>query len=149
MGTLNRYAGVAAATLLVAVAAFWVWDRFRPRPEPVFEPSRFVVMTPPVAQTDERWLVAVNPSCPHCRQHLHALEADMAGQTGHARLGALIVDTAARPDTLTLDALAPAGVWWDSAGIWRREWDHRTYGELLQFTSDGTLRATQPPGWRP
>ncbi len=149
MPSLNRFAGAMAAVLLVAVAAFWAWDRFRPRDVPVFEPSRFVVLRPPVAATDERWLLAVNPACPHCREHLDALEAAMAGAPGHARLGALIVDTPQRPDTLTLAALAPAGVWWDSAGIWRREWSHRVYGELLQFMSDGSLRATQPPGWRP
>ncbi len=149
MGSLNRVAGVAAMVLLVAAAAYWSWDRFRARSQPVFDPVRFSVLSPPVAATDERWLVAVNPGCSHCREHLDALEAHMAGAPGHARLGALIVDTDQRPDTLTLSALAPGGVWWDSAGIWRREWDHRVYGELLQFSSDGALRATQPPGWRP
>lgn len=149
MDTLNRMAGAIAALLLVGVAAFWTWERFRPHHVPVFEPARFAVFQQPASFPEERWLVAVNPGCSHCREHLMALSEHLAGAPESARLGALIVDTPERPDTLTLAALTPAGVWWDSAGIWRSEWEHRVYGEVLQFASDGTLRKTQPAGWRP
>jgi len=149
VNALNRIAGVIAMIVMVAVAVLWTRDRFRDRVSVVFEPARFAVLTPPATSPDERWIVAVNPGCSHCREHLAALESQLAGSPEHARLGALIVDTPQRPDTLTLAPLAPAGVWWDSAGVWRSQWEHRVYGEVMQFAADGTLRATQPPGWRP
>ena len=149
LNALNRIAGLVATLVLVAVAVLWTRERFRDRATAVFDPARFAVLTPPATSPDERWLVAVNPGCSHCREHLVALEARLVGSPEHARLGALIVDTPQRPDTLTLAPLAPAGVWWDSAGIWRQTWEHRVYGEVLQFAADGSLRATRPPGWSP
>jgi hypothetical protein len=149
MATLNRIALTAAMVLFTALAVFWTWRRFQPDPSVHFDPARFAVLDPPASAPDERWVVAVNPACPHCREHLADLAHAVAGTPEHTRIAALVVDTEQRPDTLALGALAPAGVWWDSAQVWRREWGHGVYGEVLHFTGGGALRATHPPGWRP
>lgn len=146
---LNRAAAWASVVLLVALVAVWAWDRARRRDEPAWNPARFVTLTPPTdvgASGADLWLVAVNPGCPHCRARLSEVSASLVSRADAPRLGALIVDTTRRPDTLSLAGFAPAGVYWDSAQVWRARWGHRVYGEALVFAPGGKYRRTLPPG---
>ena len=93
----------------------------------------------------ERWIVAVNPDCSHCRDRLAALDAMLATRLNAPALGVLLVDVARRPDSLAGTAHFAAGVWWDSAGVWRSRWGQRSYGQVLVFDDDGRLRRILPP----
>lgn len=146
---LNRAAAWIAVVLLAVLVGIWAWDRARRRDEPAWDPAGFVTLTPATdaaARSADLWLVAVNPGCPHCRARLGEISTNLPHGPGAPRLGALIVDTTRRPDTLSLAVLAPAGVYWDSAQVWRTRWGHRVYGEALVFAPGGEYRRTLPPG---
>lgn len=148
---LNRAALGLGLFVLLALAAVWAWDQLRPLPPLRWGETRFVsVRAPePLAAGRERWVVAMNPACAHCRRHFEWLAARVAGRASPPALGVLVVDAPRRPDTLALIGATPAGVWWDSAGAWRTDWGRRLYGETYRFDTSGRLlgltRADQVP----
>jgi hypothetical protein len=158
VSTWAARAGVALmVAAFVALAALWAWDRSRPRETPRFEPGRFVSLdataTPP--GPGGRWLVAVHPACPRCREDFPRTAAAALRQGPPPNLEVLYVDAPVRPTRDTRAAFARLGAtahWWDSAGVWRGRWRHRVYGETLRFAADGTLLGVDPPparGTRP
>lgn len=147
MQRLNAIALVVAAVLFVGLGATWAVVQSRRPPAPVWRATDFaLVREASEARDGDRWVVAVNTGCPHCREHLARLATERHAAGGGPTLAALLVDVPARPDTTSLDALASGGVWWDSAGVWRESWGHRAYGEVLVFDSSGRHRRTLPPG---
>ncbi len=138
---LNRAALALALLLLVGLAALWAWDRLRPLPPIAWAPTAFVALRAPAEAlpSGERWIVAVNPACGHCRRHFEWLAARVAGRAAPPALGVLVVDVGARPDTIAFVGATPAGVWWDHDGLWRRRWGRRLYGETYRFDSNGRL----------
>ena len=148
---LDRVALGLALAIFVAIGLAWGWDRVRGHETPRFSPAAFVALAPRAAASAGRplGLVAVNPVCPHCRLRYRQLAAALAARADAPALGVLVVDTPRRPDTLSLGAAAPGGVWWDSAQVWRARWRRGLYGELLVFDPHGTLVAAHGPGWNP
>lgn len=138
---LNRAALGLALLVLLALAGVWAWDQLRPLPPLRWGDARFVAVRAPetLAPGRERWIVAVNPACAHCRRHFEWLAARVAGRASPPALGVLVVDASGRPDTLALIGATPAGVWWDSAGAWRTAWGRRLYGETYRFDTSGRL----------
>ncbi len=143
--------GRAGAVIFLAalVALGWLWHRDRTRAwEPPGLGAPLVLLReaeagPDAGSAAETWLVAVNPECPHCLVALRRLaDCHVSG----VRVGALVVDTPARPGAPVLAALPGAPVWWDAGGAWRRRWGHRVYGELLCFDARGRYLRTRPPG---
>lgn len=157
MRHLNSVAGALALVIVLALGAWWLRERLQPHETPRFEPGRFARVAPQRAVPEanaERWLVAVNPGCPHCREHV----ALLASQLAHLRapgplplLSVLVVDWPRRPtgDADALALLAPGGVWWDSARVWRSAWKHGTYAEVMVFDAQGRYRTTHSPEFLP
>lgn len=143
---VNAVAGWLAAAIFVGIGGLWAWDRFSPAPTPRFEPSLFVNVGSGPQTARERWFVAVNPLCSHCREHLGELAESFRDRAGGRALAALIVDTPSRPSADTLASLATREIWWDSSQVWRRRWRHRAYGEVLVFDASGRFIRALPPG---
>ncbi len=136
------------ATLVLALGLSWAHDRMAPWSEPRFEPAQFVAVGPPPAIDGARelWLIAVNPLCPHCRQHLARAAAALPRGSG-TRLGILLVDTPKLPAAPAFANVVVDGMWWDVRDTWRRRWGHRVYGEVLVFDGGGRYLRTLPPGF--
>jgi len=148
--------GLALGGLGLAIVAAgmlglgWLWHRDRTRAwePPRWDASRFVAIggaPRPEAAAAERWLVAVNLECPYCLRSLRQAVSERSRAPAPFALGALVVDTAARPRAEALPELAAVGWWWDSEDVWRRRWGHRVYGEILVFDSTGLYLRTLPP----
>ena len=147
--TLNTLALVSAAAILVALGLGWWRDRARTFDEPHWDPARFTQVLPEslaLPGRDERWLVAVNLACPHCQEHLRALDARTAARARRPVLAALIVDQPSRPTHVDLGVLLAGGAWWDSAQVWRESWGRRAYGETFRFDRRGKLLSSTPVG---
>ncbi|MEO5988843.1 MAG: hypothetical protein ABIU54_01550 [Candidatus Eisenbacteria bacterium] len=151
MQRLNRLAIVLALVLLAALGGWWWREHSKLRDTPRWEPARFVRLLAPdaVAPSEaERWVVAVNLKCPHCQAHLAWLRERIAARPAPPLLGALIVDQPTRPESLALGALG-AGVYWDSAQVWREVWGRGMYGETMRFDRHGQLLSASPGGMVP
>ena len=138
-----------AAVALAALGLAWWRDAGHRYERPAWTPSRFVQLAPAAGDARERWLVAVNLRCPHCRAHLHALAQRLAVRERPPALGVLLVDETRRPETLDLGVPLPAGAWWDSAQVWRDAWGRRVYGETFRFDPRGRLLSATPAGVLP
>lgn len=148
---LNAVALGLAVLLLVGLALLWSADRRRPAIAPAWGEGRFAVVHAgdPAADGRERWIVAVQPDCGHCTEHLGWLASRLERRERPPALGVLLVDLPRRPPPDLLAAALPAGVWWDSAGAWRREWARRAYGETYRFAADGRYLGATPAGVMP
>lgn len=147
--TLNTIALMAAGAILVALAVTWWRDRTQKVQGPTWEPARFVALepeAPALGGADERWLVAVSLTCPHCQEHLRALGHRVAGREHRPALAALIVDQPTRPDSIALGVQLDGGAWWDSAQVWREKWGRRVYGETFRFDRSGRLLSSTSAG---
>ena len=152
-GAWFRWVGSAALVVactgaLAAVGIAWRHDRARVWEEPRFRTQQFVRLAggDVPGGTRELWLVAVNPRCPHCSQHLaHTLVARRA-QSG-VRVGILLVDTPKPPAAELFSSVGVDGLWWDERETWRRRWGHRIYGETMVFDAGGHYLRTLPPGF--
>jgi hypothetical protein len=124
---------------LMALGSAWLLDRSRPWEAACWRTDRFVLVggRPDSAYRGERWVVAVQPDCPHCMAMAPVI-ADSARRLG-VRVAALIVDCRSAPDPTRLGTLRVDELWWDSGNVWRRRWGHRVYGELLRFDAAGVL----------
>ena len=142
---VNRAALAIAAFLLVAIGTLWWRDRTRLREVPRWDDARVVQLRAADAGARERWIVAVNPECLHCRVRLAQLAGELTGRARGPALGVLLVDVPRRPDSLAGAETLPAGVWWDSAATWRSRWGRSAYGEVLVFSPGGSLRRVLPP----
>jgi hypothetical protein len=140
---------VFSAAAFLALGIAWCRDGVRHYESPTWTPSRFARIVPSSATGGERWLVAVNLRCPHCQAHLRALARRIASRARPPALGAILVDQPARPMRLDLGAALPAGVWWDSAQVWREAWGRRAYGETFRFDARGRLLSATPAGTLP
>ena len=155
MRHLDRIAGALALLLVLAIFGWWWHERVAPHEGPRFASARFAEVTPPLSPLgpgEERWLVTVNPGCPHCSERLAHLARVLSARSGGGpvpRLAVLVVDWPQRPQRGAYAALAPGGVWWDSARVWRRSWRHGEYGEVLVFAHDGALLRTHSPTFEP
>ena len=149
----SRYERLNAVAMLFAIAVFaalglaWWRDRAHRYETPRFVAARFV----PIANAQalgarELWLVAVSLQCPHCQQHLRALAQRIATRERPPALGALIVDSPARPDSLALGGGLAGGVWWDRDQVWREAWGRRVYGETFRFDGEGRMLSSTPAG---
>ena len=135
----NRALGIVVV-VLAALGVFWWRERTRHYDAPRWPLASFAALAPVGGNAPPgRWIVAVNPDCPHCRARLADLERRDAARAAGAALGVLVVDTPRRPRELELGPNLEAGVWWDSLGAWRSRWGHRVYGETLVFGPDGAL----------
>ena len=136
------------AALMLALGLAWARDRATPWTTPHFEARQFVAVgrPPAIGHARELWLVAVNPSCPHCRAHLAHAAAALRRGAG-TRLGILLVDTPKPPAATAFANVAVDGMWWDARDTWRRRWGHRVYGEVLVFDGAGRYLRTLPPGF--
>ncbi len=125
------------ATALVVLGSAWLLDHTRPWEPARWRTERFVLVAgrPDPRYRGERWVIAVQPGCPHCMAETPAL-ADSARARG-IRVAALVVDTHAPPLAARRAALRVDEVWWDADGVWRRRWGHRVYGERMRFDADG------------
>lgn len=142
---INRAALVLALALLVTIGALWWRDRTRVRETPRWDAAHVVELRAAAAGQRERWIVAVNPECSHCREMLARLGEALGSRAGGPALGVLLVDVPRRPDSLAGAEGLAAGVWWDSAATWRRRWGRSAYGEVLVFSPGGALRRILPP----
>jgi hypothetical protein len=142
---INRAALVLALALLVAIAVLWWRDSSRLRETPRWDESGAVPLRAAAAGGRERWIVAVNPGCPECRDRLARLAGALARRGDGPALGVLLVDVPRRPDSLAGAEGLAAGVWWDSAATWRERWGRKAYGEVLVFSPGGALRRILPP----
>jgi hypothetical protein len=151
----RRVAGLAwapRAILLVAcfgpaIAFGWMRhaDRARVWQTPRWDTTRLTLIRGAMFSSEaERWVVAVNPKCPHCRAELARLVATPRGGRP-ARIDALIVDTPERPKASEIQDAPVAAVWWDARNAWRERWGHRVYGELFVFDTHGRYLRTAPP----
>lgn len=137
--TMNLAAGAAVGGALL-LGVLWSadrahrWERPHWRPQD-FVPLRAVPRGP--SPVEGRWVIAVNPRCPHCMAALSRVHAAWQRRGWHGDLVALIVDAPRRPGAAALRAIPSAQVWWDRGGIWRRRWGHRRYGEVIQFDGSG------------
>ena len=113
---INRAALVVSLAIAAAVGALWLHARARPAEAPRWPDARTVALVPAAPAGRDRWIVAVNPGCPHCRARLATLDSALAKRPAPPELGVLLVDVARRPDSLVGGARFAAGVWWDSAG---------------------------------
>jgi len=135
---------VIAAAALLALGLAWWRDGAHRYERPAWNPSRFVQLDPGTATDRERWLVAVNLRCPHCRAHLRSLAARIAPRSRPPALGVILVDQLSRPASLDLGVPLTAGAWWDSAQVWREAWGRRVYGETFRFDARGRLLSATP-----
>ncbi|MCC6348928.1 MAG: hypothetical protein IT347_04950 [Candidatus Eisenbacteria bacterium] len=143
---INRLALLLALVLFVGLGAMWWRERTRHYETPRWPDASLArLVAPGPGAPARRWIVAVNPECPHCTARLAELRRDGAADHDGAALGVLLVDVPRRPDSLVVGAGLAAGVWWDSAGAWRRRWGRRVYGETLVFGPDGTLDRVLSP----
>jgi len=140
------WAGVASGWLLgvplaglVALGSAWLLDRSRPWETVSWRTDRFVLLSGRLdpAYRGERWVVAVQPDCPHCMATAPVI-ADSARRLG-VRVAALLVDCPRAPDPAHLGSLHVDELWWDAGDTWRGRWGHRIYGELLRFDAAGQL----------
>lgn len=148
---LNALAGVFAILLFAALGVAWWRDRVQTYETPRWDTARFVALTPANATPEslagrELWVVAVNLQCAHCQQHLNALAERTAARAFPPALAALIVDTAARPDSSALGVGLAGGTWWDRDQVWRQAWGRRVYGETFRFDRTGQLLSSTPAG---
>lgn len=142
----NRIALLLALALFVALGAIWWRERTRRYEAPRWpEPAVALLSAPEPGAPAPRWIVAVNPECPHCAARLAQLRRDGSAAAVGAALGVLLVDVPRRPDSLVVGRGLAAGVWWDSAGVWRRRWGHRAYGETMVFGPAGALERVLAP----
>jgi hypothetical protein len=142
----TRLGWTLAVVGLAALGALWLHDRMKPWRAPRWEPARFVALTSARApDVDVRWVAIVNPLCPHCRAALPQVAALRARTRPPPDLCVLIVDSPRRPDRATVASLRVPEAWWDAANVWRQEWGHRVYGEVLVFDRSGRLIETRPP----
>jgi hypothetical protein len=144
---------------LVALGAAWRLDRARGWETPRWDPDRFVLIRdaahregngghtsePDLPVAGERWVVAIQPLCPHCRESLSRLVAARARHEDPVEIEALIVDSSRRPLTTILAETGVDRVWWDERNDWRRRWGHRVYGEILIFDTNGAHVRSLPP----
>lgn len=148
-GTLATWVVLAVPLAgLALLAGGWLVDRSRPWEIPRWRPARFVLVrgrTDP-AYHGERWVVAIQPDCPHCMAEAPLL-ADSGRRLG-VRVAALVVDSRRAPDLARLEALRVDELWWDAEDVWRRQWGHRLYGELMRFDSAGRLLEGADPSPR-
>lgn len=144
---LNRIALALALVCFAGLGAWWAIDRAHPAETPRWRAVEFAPLEPPARPAGPCWMVAVNPSCPHCRARLADLARRGSAAAAGAALGAILVDLPGRPDSLLVAGELPAGVWWDSANVWRERWRRRVYGETLEFDGAGRLeRIVDPAG---
>lgn len=145
---VNRIALVLAIAVFTTLGALWWRERTRRYAAPRWPDAAFATLLAPADSAPApRWIVAVNPGCPHCTARLAELRRAGAARAAGAALGVLLVDLRERPDSLVAGAGLAAGVWWDSSGAWRSRWGHRVYGETLVFGADGALaRVIAPTG---
>lgn len=134
---------------LAALGIAWWRDGTRFYQRPVWEAGKFVQLAPATATGGERWLVAVNLRCPHCREHLRTLARRIAPRAHPPALGVIVVDQPSRPARLGLGVPLAAGAWWDSAQVWRDGWGRRVYGETFRFDARGRLITATPAGTLP
>lgn len=131
---------VLSTLAVLALGGFWLRDRVRGWETPRWDEARFVRVasgaSSPLARP-ERWVVVVNPECPHCGESLARAAAARARLAPPPWLGALLVDTRVRPDSGVAGMRSLDGVWWDADGVWRGRWGHRVYGEVLRFAPEG------------
>jgi hypothetical protein len=144
-GAINRAALLVSLALLAAMAALWWSARPREREAPRWPAPGIVPLVGASAATGERWIVALNPECPTCRARLAALDSAFAARPGAPALGVLLVDVPDRPAAIEGAGRLSAGVWWDSASVWRRRWGRNAYGEVLDFAAGGSLARLLPP----
>ncbi len=131
---------------VAALAALWAHDRTRRWEAPRFDPARFVLVESAAAPDPgaETWMLAVNPSCSHCAGQVRDFVATGERMTARPTLALLVVDEPRRPDP----AAFPPGadqIWWDAHAVWRGEWGHRLYGEMLRFDRRGMLMEARSP----
>ena len=144
---------------LAALGAAWHLDRARGWETPRWDPARLVLIRdgrahggsegralgPDPLAAGERWVVAIQPCCPHCRESLSRLVAARARHEDPVEIEALIVDTSRRPRATILGDTGVDRVWWDERNTWRRRWGHRVYGEILVFDPSGNCVRSLPP----
>jgi hypothetical protein len=138
-----------AGSALAALGLAWWSDGAHRYEAPEWDAARFVELAPATGGSGERWVVAVNLRCPHCRQHLRSLAQRIARRQHPPRLAALIVDQNARPRHADLGVPLAGGAWWDSAQVWREAWGRRVYGETFRFDGRGRLLSATPVGTLP
>ncbi len=141
---MNLAAGLLALGTL-ALGGTWLLDRVRGWEEPAWRPRAFVRLRgAPGGGGGEQalWVMAVNPRCGHCLSTLRRTNAAWSRRGWRPQLAVLIVDTPRPPGASTLAAIPTSQIWWDAAGIWRKRWGHRLYGELLQFDAAGRWART-------
>ena len=147
---LNALALLFAAGVLAALGLAWWGDHMRAFERPGWGRERFVALSPECSLAGgERWVVAVNLRCPHCRAHLTSLARRIGGRPRPPALSALIVDQPTRPARADLGTPLAGGVWWDSAQVWREGWGRRAYGETFRFDERGRLLSATPAGVLP
>jgi hypothetical protein len=140
------FLGIVIAALMIT-GVMWRRDRTASWTTPHFPAEGFQSFGPrqPATHGRELWLVAMNPICPHCREHLaHAVAAH---RPRGVRLGILVVDTPKPPAASAFANVAVDGMWWDARDAWRRRWGHRVYGEVLVFDGAGRYLRTLPSGF--
>lgn len=128
------------ATGIVALGWFWQADLRQPRELPRWDRAAFVPLIHPATASHsgrELWVIAVNPSCGHCRDDVGRVEHVRARKPQAPRLAVLIVDTPVMPDPEAMRFDGADEVWWDERGTWRGRWGHRIYGEVLCFDASG------------
>lgn len=134
-GGLALFAGT-----MVAVFALWRIDRSRHWMTPRLDISRFQTLEAPgfaPKSAREWWVLAVHPDCSHCRDQIRSFVALGERMTAPPNLAVLLVDVPRRPSAAAVSRDGIDAVWWDSRGIWRAEWGHRVYGEVLRFDPRG------------
>lgn len=147
---------LTGATLVILVGLLWMkrGRESRPWETPRWDPERFTGIRGVAAATSsggrrgDLWLVPVNLSCGSCTRRLWQLTRP-AVRPPEVTIAALVVDTPERPAPDILERFGVAQVWWDEREIWRSQWGHAFYGEVLIFGHDGTLRRTVAPGRTP
>lgn len=144
---LNAIALLLALGVFTALGVAWWRDRAQHFETPRFEATRFEPLTQaePLAGR-ERWVVAVNLSCPHCQAHVRALAARVAGRAHPPALAVLVVDQASKPRAPDLGVALTGGAWWDRAQVWRESWGRRVYGETFRFDGQGRMLSATPVG---
>lgn len=138
--------------LVCALGLVWLRDRHAGWKRPRWSPETFTLLEGDgrASVAAERHVVAVNPLCPHCVESLDLAVARRLEAGAAHRIAVLIVDTPERPRWGVQPGRGEDEVWWDAAGVWRRRWGHRVYGEVLVFDAAGTwLRTLPPPRARP
>src|SRR5690349_19976509 len=160
----TRFGYALSVVALAALGVLWHLDRTRRWETPRWDPAEFERIESaadaddidpaapsgaPAADDGETWVVAVQPSCPHCRASLAALLARRAREHLPVRIEALIVDVCVPPASTLARELGCDAAWWDARGVWRGRWGHRVYGETFCFGADGALLRVEPPSASP